>query len=217
MAGHFGDRRWFTPSRGRIILLLRRSRRTVEDLAHALELTDNAVRAHLSTLERDGLVQQRGVRRGASKPALMYELTPEAERLFPKAYAPVLRQLLDTLAARLPPEELESVIQATGRHLAAERLLPTGDRQQRLRWAVDLLNDLGGLAELETHETGWRIDGYRCPLTEIAPDHPEVCRLTAALLSEAVGEPIVEHCQRVESPQCCFIPARTPEAKIAGD
>lgn len=216
MAGHFGDRRWFTPSRGRIILLLRRARRTVEDLAQALELTNNAVRAHLSTLERDGLVQQQGTRRGASKPALLYELTPEAERLFPKAYLPVLRQLLDTLAARLPPEELEAVIQATGRRLAAEHLLPTGDRDQRRRWAVDLLHELGGLAELETHETGWRIYGYRCPLTEIVPDHPEVCRLTAALLSEAIGEPIEEQCQRAEPPQCCFMSPTTREPKVAG-
>ena len=212
MAEHFWDRRWFTTSRGRIILLLRRARHTVEDLAQALELTDNAVRAHLSTLERDGLVQQHGTRRGPSKPALMYELTPEAERLFPKAYVPVLRQLLDTLAARLPPEEMEAVIQATGRHLAAGRLVPSGDQDQRLRRAIALLNELGGLAELETHETDWRMYGYRCPLTELVPDHPEVCRLTAALLSEVVGEPVAEHCQRLEPPQCCFMPARTREA-----
>jgi len=32
---------------------------TVEELAQALDLTDNGVRAHLTTLERDGIVRQR--------------------------------------------------------------------------------------------------------------------------------------------------------------
>ena len=69
------------------------------------------------------------MRRGPSKPALVYVLTPDAERLFQKAYVPVLRQLLDTLARRLPPEALEEVLLATGRSLAATRMLPSGDQE----------------------------------------------------------------------------------------
>ena len=90
------DQRFFGSTHGRIVTLLRRSGRTVEGLAHALGLTDNGVRAHLATLERGGIVQQRGtVSRGGGKPAYVYELTPEAEEdLFPKAYRPVLRQIL---------------------------------------------------------------------------------------------------------------------------
>jgi predicted ArsR family transcriptional regulator len=57
-------RRFFETTRGQIVGLLRRGRRTVEELARALGLTDNAVRNHLATLERDGLVRQDGVRRG---------------------------------------------------------------------------------------------------------------------------------------------------------
>src|SRR6266496_4119842 len=77
--------RFFASTRGRIVTLLRRNSRTVEELAQELTLTDNAVRAHLATLERDGIVQQRGVRRGSGKPSYIYDLTPEAEYLFPKA------------------------------------------------------------------------------------------------------------------------------------
>jgi predicted ArsR family transcriptional regulator len=49
-----------------MVTLLRRSGRTVEELARALGLTDNGIRAHLAALERDGIVRQRGsVRRGS--------------------------------------------------------------------------------------------------------------------------------------------------------
>lgn len=208
LAGSLWERRWLTTTRGRVLVLLRRATRTVDELAQALDMTDNAVRAQLALLERDGLVQQQGVRRGTSKPALIYALTPDAERLFQKAYVPVLRQLLDTLARRLPPEELEEVVLATGRDLAATQTLPPGDQAQRLRRAVELLNALGGLAELEPEEeeeSGWQIVGYRCLLAEVVPSHPEVCRLTAALLSEVVGQAVEVQCQRVGAPQCRFV------------
>ena len=81
------NQKFFQSTRGRIVRLLRRSGRTVEELAQALNLTDNGVRVHLTTLERDGIVQQRGlVHRGSGggKPAYIYELTPQ-EELFPKA------------------------------------------------------------------------------------------------------------------------------------
>src|SRR5687767_4210493 len=96
------DKRFFASTRGRVTALLRHGDRTVEELAQPLGLTDNAVRAHLATLERDGLVRQAGLRRGTSKPAYAYALTPAPERLFPKAYGTLLRMLLDVHSERLP-------------------------------------------------------------------------------------------------------------------
>src|SRR5437588_5070051 len=95
------NQRFLTSTRGKIITLLRRASRTVDELTQALSLTDNAVRAHLAALERDGIVQQRGVRRGGGKPSSVYDLTPEAEQLFPKAYDPVLQHVLEVLSERI--------------------------------------------------------------------------------------------------------------------
>ena len=55
-------------TRGKILDLLRSKERTVNELAAALGLTDNAVRAHLLSLERDGLVHQSGTQPGFRKP-----------------------------------------------------------------------------------------------------------------------------------------------------
>ena len=101
------NQRFFSTTRGQVILLLRRASRTVEELAQALGLTDNGVRAHLATLERDGLVRQGAPRRGGGKPASTYGLTTDAERLFPQAYGQVLRGLLGVLSERLSPGELD--------------------------------------------------------------------------------------------------------------
>jgi predicted ArsR family transcriptional regulator len=200
------DQRFFGSTRGRIVTLLRRSGRTVEGLAQVLGLTDNGVRAHLATLERDGIVQQRGtVSRGGGKPAYIYELTPEAEEdLFPKAYRPVLRQILGVMSEQLGFEETEALLRAVGRRMANGRTVPADGLRARLEVAVVVLGELGGLAEFEEHDGAFVVRSYSCPLTAVVPEHPELCRLVETLLTEVVRAPVRERCDRGESPRCCF-------------
>jgi predicted ArsR family transcriptional regulator len=199
-------------TRGRLVSLLRRDTRTVEELVRALDLTDNAVRAHLATLERDGLVQQHGVRRGSGsgKPAYAYALTEDAERLFPKAYGPVLHTLLDVMGERLVPPDVEKALREVGHRLAADQqsargaTYASGDLTSRLGQAVDLMNTLGSLAELEDHDGELMIRGYSCPLAVMLPGHPEACKLAETLVAEIAGVPVHECCEREEVTRCCF-------------
>jgi DeoR family transcriptional regulator, suf operon transcriptional repressor len=194
-------------TKGRIIWLLRGAGCTVNDLAEALALTDNAVRAQLIALERDGLVRKSGVRRGLRKPHRQYELTAEAEHLFPKPYAPVLRELLTTLKVRLPPEAVEGALREAGRRLAAAKLAPAGRQsglERRVHEAAALLGELGGLARVERSNSGFIIRSASCPLGAVSVVHPEVCLLGQALVSEVVGVPVRERCARGQSPRCCF-------------
>jgi predicted ArsR family transcriptional regulator len=207
LATNYRDEKFFESTRGRIVTLLRRSGRTVEELARAVALTDNGVRGHLAVLERDGVVRQRGsVRRGSGggKPAYVYELTSEAEDLFPKAYEPALGQLLDVLAERLGLEESEALLRSVGRRLAEGMTVPKDGTRVRLEAAAGVLNELGGLAELEERDGTLFVRGYGCPLSAVTPDHPEVCRLAEALVAEVAGVPVHECCDRSERPRCCF-------------
>ncbi|HKO62082.1 MAG TPA: ArsR family transcriptional regulator, partial [Pyrinomonadaceae bacterium] len=88
------DERFFESTRGRIVKSVRGSRKTVNELSAEFGLTDNAVRAHLLSLERDGLIRQSGIQRGTRKPHFAYELTSEADNLFPKAYDALLVRLI---------------------------------------------------------------------------------------------------------------------------
>jgi predicted ArsR family transcriptional regulator len=208
------DEKFFESTRGQIVTLLRRSNRTVEELARALDVTDNGVRAHLAVLERDGIVRQRGsVRRssGGGKPAYVYELTQEGEDLFPKAYEPTLRRLLDIMSERLGPEESEALLRSVGRRLAEEHSTQADGAHARLEAAAGVLNELGGLAELEEQDGTLVIQGYSCPLAAVTPDHPEVCRMAEVLVAEVAGVPVNERCDRGEKPRCCF------EVASAGD
>ena len=196
--------RFFATTRGQLILLLRRAGRTVDELAQALHLTGNGVRSHLLALERDGLVRQGGARRGQGKPAYTYELTPEADYLFPKAYDTILDELLTVLSAHLSPYALEPILHDLARRLSAGHIAPPGDLESRVERGVDLLREMGGLPELEERAGTFTIHGYSCPLAALVPRHPEACRLAEAVLTNVTGADVREHCERGETPRCRF-------------
>jgi len=198
--------RFLTSTRGRLIALLRRDSHTVDDLASTLNLTDNAVRAHLASLERDGIVRQCGVRRDGSvgKPAFAYELTADAEQFFPKPYATILNELLDVLDGELSADEMERLLRRIGARMASEYPPGHGDTRRRLEAAVGALNQLGGLAELDVDGENLSLRGYSCPLAAVVQGHPDACRVAEAFVSAVAGVPVRECCDRGDVPHCRF-------------
>jgi predicted ArsR family transcriptional regulator len=201
-----GDERFWESTRGRIISLLRRETRTVNELATAVSLTDNAVRTHLDRLERDGLVRPSGTRPGTRKPNILYTLTPAAERLFPKMYGPVLRQLLAVLAERLPAKKLNDFMRAAGRRLAEEhRSAVKADQiEDRVGEAIAVLGKAGGACESVRNDGKLIVRCFDCPLAVAAVGHPEVCRLVETMLADLLGVPVKQHCEAEPAPQCVF-------------
>jgi len=200
------DKRFFESTRGQIIRLMRGTTKSVNQLAEELELTDNAVRAQLLSLERDGLIHQSGIQRGTRKPHFAYELTSEAENLFPKAYDAVLTQLIAVLKGQLTPDALEKALREVGSSLARSQTGGTqhGDFESRLRIAVTALEAIGGTARIEKNGGNFVITSDGCPLAAVVSEHPEVCRLAETLMSEIIGEKVQERCDRQGSPRCRF-------------
>ena len=199
------DKRFFETTRGRIVTLLRGGKKTVNQLAEELELTDNAVRAHLLSLERDGLVKQSGIQRGIRKPHFAYELTEEAEHLFPKAYDALLNQLIAVLKLRLTPMALKEVLREVGRSLASAQDSDHKTKlEKRIGDAVKALEAIGGAPHVEKENGKVFIRSERCPLATAVAEHPEVCTLAETLLSEIIGTKVHERCNREHSPQCRF-------------
>src|SRR5215207_2957312 len=199
------DQRFWASTRGRLLTLLRRGTDTVGGLAAALELTANAVRSHLTALERDGLVGPSGTRRGPRKPTVTYALSPQAEQLFPKEYGPVLRSLLDELKDQLTAEQLDAVMRAAGRRFARtfRPLARSARPAERVERAAAVLRELGGCCEREAQNGTVVLSCSVCPLGVAADGHPEVCRLVETVLTDVVAVPVRNHCE-ANPPRCRF-------------
>lgn len=198
-------KRLLDSTRGQVILLLREEPRTVADLAAALGVTDNAIRAHLVTLERDGLVHQRGERAGFRKPHFSYELTKEADELFPKAYAPVLAQLLTVLKEQLGGSRTEALLAEVGRRMAPSATANNGATlEERLERVLQSLGSFGGQATIKREKDTVTIANAGCPLSAATETHPEICRMVAVLLSEVAGMAVRCACQQNPGPRCRF-------------
>jgi predicted ArsR family transcriptional regulator len=212
--------RWWETSiggavRGRIIALLRRGERSVEQLASELAVTDNAIRAQLQALERHGIVHQARIRRDGAvgKPATMYAITTQAEPLFSSAYAPVLKALLVSLEERLDSRELDSIFRDTGRRLAGELASAEGAAPElldaRVRSAAALLSALGAEIDVERSSDGFLLRGHACPLSDAVRGQPMVCHALEELVSGITGATVRECCDRDGHAKCRFEVRRT--------
>lgn len=207
MANTWTQKRFLGSTRGQIVALVRRGARTIDELRQALGLTDNAIRSHVSSLERDELISQQGVRRGqgAGKPAAVYEITPDGEMLLSRAYAPLLIALVDELAATSSHNDAATLMDAAGRRLGAALPRNFGETiEARVAAAAAVLNSLGGDAQVEHSDGRLIIRGCGCPLSAITGRRPEVCKAVQALVAEIVGAPVNECCERSGRPQCHF-------------
>jgi len=191
-------------TRERIVTLLRRSGLTANEIAAQLGLTHNAVRAHLAALQHEGLVREGGRQRGISRPAVVYEVVPEAEAMFSRAYIPFVAHLLNVLRERLSQAELDEIMHLVGRRFAAEWPRLQGDLPQRIEAASALLEDLGALNTIEKPNGGFVVRGHGCLLAAAVHGRPEVCRAIESLLAELLDVPVRECCERGARPRCCF-------------
>ena len=191
-------------TRARIIDLIRRSPSSVTEIAARLDLTYNAVRAHLTALERDGLIRRAGLRRGDTRPAMVYELAPGVEDALSRAYMPFASHLVRALGARMPDVELAALMHDVGRRLASEWPRTRGPLLERVEAASVLLQELGAPNEIERASGMVRIRGLNCVLAAAVNGQPHVCRAMESLLEELIESPVRECCDRGARPRCCF-------------
>lgn len=193
-------------TRERILSRLRRSAATTAELADELKLTKNAVRVALLGLARDGFVQGAGYRPGARRPFQLFVITDKGAARFERGGAALLPVLLRRMEGNLSREALIEEARATGRDLArpflerAQQLAPP----ERLQLALDLLNSLGGIAELSERDGLPTIQGYGCPLGGLVREFPWLCIIAEEFVRQISGQQAAQVCAHGDRPRCCF-------------
>ena len=199
-------RTFFNTTRGRMLRMLCFRPLTVAELAKALNLTGNAVRAQLAVLEREGLARQRGLRAGVRKPHFDYEITPQGRRQFPTAYELVFAQLVDVLSELAPRRLRSRLFREVALRLARSHLerLRDADPSGRLTELKNVVAACGPGFEMKREDHSLVIRACTCPLASVVSRHPDLCEVVAGVLSDALRTTVNERCDRGDSPRCRF-------------
>src|SRR5881409_1788955 len=101
-------------------LIRRKGSASAEAIASGLGVTPNAIRQHLTNLERDGFVVSHPERRRRGRPSLLFSLTERADSVFPKRYGQLATMVLQEVQAMGGPEALDEVFaRVAARHASA--------------------------------------------------------------------------------------------------
>ena len=195
---------------GKVLALLRHGPSTVEQLAKALRLTDNAVRNQLRKLEDLGLATRTGSRPGASKPSALYGITLDGQVQFSTLYLPVLMQFVRVAEGQCERRQLESFMIETGAALASTYPRPGGAVKNRVQVAARLLSSFGGVSEVRARNGTLTIRSASCPLAALTSENPAACKVLEGFLKQYLGAPVSVCCDVEDEPRCCFEVGKGP-------
>lgn len=159
---------------------------STKSIASSLGVTEMAVRRHLGSLEKDGMIQAELVRQAMGRPMAMYRLSPRAEAFFPNKYSTLTLDLLDELAEEAG-EEMVTRLFERRRDKLRQRYEPglgAGSLGERVRALTSIQNDNGYMAECGQNEDGsYVIKEHNCPISRIADRYDQACSCELELFS----------------------------------
>lgn len=157
---------------------------TVESLASAADVSPVTVRHHLNSLQAEGLLEIRSVRRKVGRPYYVYSLSDQGHELFPQRYMRLSSRLLDGLKAHFPAGTVDDLLDNVVQQIVDDRRKDFDHLsvEQRLDYLVDLLADEGFLASWESSGDKYILTEYSCPYYSIGQKHHEICTLDRQLV-----------------------------------
>ena len=191
-----------------LTLLLRQGEISAAALAEDLGISVQAMRRHLRTLEEEGLVEASPIAAGPGRPSNQWRLTQQGHQHFPDGSDTFALNLLESMAASLPPETLTTLLEQQAREKARlyRHQLGDGPLEQRIRRLVSLRSQEGYLSELVPSEdgSGWCINEFHCSVQRIAEEFPAVCDQELQLIRMTFPDCRVERVHwRLESGHTC--------------
>ncbi|MEM6451457.1 MAG: iron-sulfur cluster biosynthesis transcriptional regulator SufR [Cyanobacteria bacterium P01_D01_bin.105] len=202
--------------------LLKQGTATAGAIAKQLDVTPQAIRRHLKTLEGNGLIEHQIAQEGIGRPNHLYQLSRQGREHFPDQYDQFALSLLDTVADTLGPEHVSKLLKHQWQSKAKvyREKLGKAPLKERMQTLVKLRQAEGYMAEFypaEVAEDGtvagreamakevdspknssssdqdaFVITEYNCAIAHIAESYPTVCGHELAMFAIALPDCSVE-------------------------
>jgi predicted ArsR family transcriptional regulator len=184
---------------------------TPDQLATRLGASRTGVLQQLRGLEAAHLVSRQTVRHGVGRPRHLYDITPDAQDLFPANYDGLATGLLAAIEAIGGDDLLEQVFAARRRQLGDRVRDDLGDR---LRSGAPLLDRVRELAVIQANngylatasvdpDGAIRLVEHNCAIYHVAAGAPAACAAELELFTDVLGADVVREQHIASGDRCC--------------
>src|SRR6266508_4772338 len=198
--------------RREILLLIRKiGPASPDQLAGSLGVSRTGILQQLRALETAGLVSRRTERHGVGRPRHLYDVTRDAQGLFPSNYDGLATGLLeaidavggDELLQRIFEERRTQVRERIARRLA-DRLPPDAPLVDRVRELAAVQDEQGYLCDMELEPDGAiRLIEHNCAIFQVAGATAHACRAELELFNEVLGADVIRETHIQAGDRCC--------------
>lgn len=162
---------------------------SVEALTRELDVTANAVRQHLTALERDGLIVREAAPAPRGRPQFLYQLSELGQEAFPRRYRELAEAVLAELGDNLGAVALKRSMRRMGERAAQNANLQHASVPATAR----VMKQLGYQAEAQSStKDGDEIIARNCVFHRLAERFSPVCEFDLGFMESATGRK-VEH------------------------
>ncbi len=172
-------------------------------LASRLKVTTMAVRQHLYVLQQEKLVTAEERKVPLGRPAKYWQLTKEAERLFPDAYAELNAALITSVQDAFGADGMARLLDArVARQRAdyASRITPSAPLSKKIQQLANIRSGEGYMAEVKRQGNGFLFIENHCPICAAATICQGFCATELELFRSALGPGVsVERAEHIVS------------------
>lgn len=191
---------------------------TPDGLAAALGASRTGILQQLYALEDAGLVSHAAEKHGVGRPRHVYDVTAEAQGLFPTDYGGFASGLVKAIEAVGGEDLVEQVFAARRvqigeriRRRMAERLDDGAPLTERVRVLAQLQDEAGYLADVSLGDDGTiRLREHNCAIDKIARRTTAPCDAELALFQEVLGAEVVRESHIASGDRCCTYRVGSP-------
>ena len=201
-----------------LVRLRREGPASPDHLAEAMGASRTGVLQQLRALEAANLVRRETVRHGVGRPRHVYDVTEQAQDLFPNAYDGLATGLLAAIRAVGGEGLVDDIFEARRRMTTervrerlAERLPADASVVDRARELAMIQDEQGYLAEAVLGSDGVvRIVEHNCAIHHVATDVKAACRAELELFREVLGPDVQRETHIAGGDRCCTYRVGSP-------
>jgi predicted ArsR family transcriptional regulator len=206
--------------RREILIHLRRDGPSTPDqLAVAVGASRTGVLQQLRALEATHFVRHDTIRHGVGRPRHLYDITADAQELFPSNYDGLAAGLLAAIEAVGGDALIEQVFQARRRQIGDRMRRELDDRvgadaplAERVRALAVIQDEQGYLADAVIGTDGTiRLREHNCAILDVARGERSACDAELDLFRDVLGVDIVRETHIASGDRCCSYRITEPQ------